>query len=186
MSKQLKTYIVDELVKRYGDRDSALVVRIIGLNAVANNNLRRRLHAKGIELHVVKNTLARVALKGKPLEPLAKGLEGPSALVCGGESVIDVAKEVVAASREREFAKMELEFGVIEGDPELIPVTRIAEMKGRREMHADVLGCVIGPARKLVGCMGGPAGRIAGCLKAIVAKAEGGEGAEAAEATEAA
>ncbi len=38
-------------------------------------------------------------------------------------------------------------------------------------MHAEILGCAIGPARKLVGCMAGPAGRIAGCLKAIVDKA---------------
>jgi ribosomal protein L10 len=64
-----------------------------------------------------------------------------------------------------------------------VAVDRIATMKGRREMHADILGCAIGPARKLVGCMAGPAGRIAGCLKAIVEKGEkAGEAAPAAEA----
>jgi large subunit ribosomal protein L10 len=172
MSRQVKNLVVDELQKRYGNVDSALVVRIIGLDAVSNNNLRRRLHGKKIELHVVKNSLVRVALKGKPLEPLAASLEGPSAVVTGGDSIIDVAKELVAIARDKQFAKIELKFGVIEGDREVVPVDRIAQMKGRREMHADVLGCAIGPARKLVGCMAGPAGRIAGCLKAIVEKGE--------------
>ena len=185
MSRQIKNLVVDELRKRYGNVDSALVVRVIGLDAVSNNNLRRRLHGKKIELHVIKNSLARVAFKGKALEPLANALEGPSAVVTGGDSIIDVAKELVAIARDKQFAKIELLFGEIEGDREVVPVVRIAEMKGRREMHADVLGCAIGPARKLVGCMAGAGGRIAGCLKAIVEKGEKAP-AEAAPAPEAA
>ncbi len=180
MSRQVKNLVVDELQKRYGSLDSALVVRIIGLDAVSNNNLRRRLHGKKIELHVVKNSLARVAFKGKALEPLATALEGPVALVTGGDSIIDVAKEMVAVAKEKQFAKIELQFGVIEGDSEVVAVDRIAQMKGRREMHAEILGCAIGPARKLVGCVAGPGGRIAGCLKAIVEKGE--KAAEAAPA----
>lgn len=181
MSKQIKNLVVEELKNRYGQLDSAAVVRIIGLDAVSNNKLRRRLHDKKIDVHVVKNSLAKVALKGRPLEPLANGLDGPVAVVTGGDSIIDVAKELVAIAKDKEYAKIELKFGVIEGDRELIPVERLAMMKGRREMHADVLGCAIGPARKLVGCMAGPAGRIAGCLKAIVEKGEkaGGEAAPA-------
>jgi len=185
MSRQIKNLVVDELRKRYGNVDSALVVRVIGLDAVSNNNLRRRLHGKKIELHVIKNSLARVAFKGKALEPLANALEGPSAVVTGGDSIIDVAKELVAIARDKQFAKIELLFGEIEGDREVVPVDRIARMKGRREMHADVLGCAIGPARKLVGCMAGAGGRIAGCLKAIVEKGEKAA-AEAAPAPEAA
>ena len=172
MSRQIKNLVVDELRKRYGNVDSALVVRVIGLDAVSNNNLRRRLHGKKIELHVIKNSLARVAFKGKALEPLANALEGPSAVVTGGDSIIDVAKELVAIARDKQFAKIELLFGEIEGDREVVPVDRIARMKGRREMHADVLGCAVSPGRKLVGCMAGAGGRIAGCLKAIADKPE--------------
>lgn len=188
MSKQVKNLVVDELKKRYGELDSAAVVRIIGLDAVTNNKLRRRLHDKKIEVHVVKNSLARVALKGRPLEPLANGLDGPVAVVTGGDSIIDVAKELVTISKEKEYAKIELKFGVIEGDRDLISVDRLASMKGRREMHADILGCAIGPARKLVGCLAGPAGRVVGCLKAIVEKGEkvAGEASAAPEAAPAA
>jgi large subunit ribosomal protein L10 len=172
MSRQIKNLVVDELQNRYGNADSALVVRIIGLDAVSNNNLRRRLHNKKIELHVVKNSLARTALKGRLLEPLANALEGPSAMVTGGDSIIDVAKELVAIAKDKQFAKIELLFGEIEGDKEVISVDRIAQMKGRREMHADILGCAVSPGRKLVGCMAGGGGRIAGCLKAIIEKGE--------------
>jgi len=186
MSKLIKNLVVEELKKRYGQLDSAAVVRIIGLDAVTNNKLRRRLHDKKIELHVVKNSLARVALKGRPLEPLAGALDGPVAVVTGGDSIIDVAKELVAISKEKEYAKFELLQGIIEGDRELVPIVRIASMKGRREMHADVVACAIGPARRLVGCMAGPAGRIAGCLKAIVERGEKGGEAPAVEAAPAA
>jgi large subunit ribosomal protein L10 len=172
MSKHVKNLVVEELKERYGQLDSAAVVRIIGLDAVTNNKLRRRLLGKKIEVHVVKNSLARVALKGRPLEPLANGLDGPVAVVTGGDSIIDVAKELVAVAKEKEYAKIELKFGIIEGDRELIPVGRLAMMKGRRQMQGDVVGCAIGPARKLVGCLAGPAGRVVGCLKAIVEKGE--------------
>lgn len=172
MSKLVKNLVVEELKNRYGELDSAAVVRIIGLNAVSNNNLRRRLHNKKIDVHVVKNSLARVALKGRPLEPLAASLDGPVAMVTGGESIIDVAKELLAISLEKEYAKIELKFGIIEGDKDLVSVERIAQMKGRSQMQGDVLGCAIGPARKLVGCFAGPAGRVVGCLKTIADREE--------------
>jgi len=177
MSRRVKQYIVEELQRRYGDLDSALVVNIIGLDAISNNQLRRRLRAKNIEMHVVKNSLTRVALQGKPLEPLAKGLDGPCALVTGGDSVIDTAKELVAAARE--FAKIELKFGMLEGEPELLPLEQIAKMKGRRELYADLAACALSPARKLAGCLAGPAGLVAGCLKAIAEKEEQSEQAAA-------
>ncbi len=40
MSKQVKNLMVEELKNRYGELDSAAVVRVIGLDAVANNRLR--------------------------------------------------------------------------------------------------------------------------------------------------
>jgi len=166
MSRQVKQYIIEELKRRYGELDSALVVNIIGLDAISNNALRKRLREKNIEVHVVKNSLTRLALAGTALEPLANALEGPCAIVTGGESVIDTAKELVSATKE--FEKLELKFGIIEGDPELIPVERIAQMKGRRELQADISGCAIGPARRLAACLGSPAGLVAGCLKAII------------------
>ena len=175
MSKQLKSLVVEELRKRYGKADSALVVRIIGLDAVTNNALRRRLLARKIEMHVVKNSLTKVALKGTPLETLANSLGGPVALVTGGDSIIDTARELVALTKDKQFAKLELKFGVIEGDQEVLPISRIAGMKGRRQIHADIAACAVSPGRRLVGCIGGPAGRIAGCIQAIVEKGEKAE-----------
>ncbi len=175
MSKQLKNLVVDELRKRYGGADSALVVRIIGLDAVSNNSLRRRLRSKGIEMHVVKNSLAKVALKGTHLESLANSLDGPAAVVTGGDSIIDTARELVALAGQKQYGKLELEFGVIEGDQEILTVSRIASMKSRRQIHADIAACAVSPGRKIVGCIAGTAGRIAGCLKAIVEKAEKAE-----------
>jgi len=172
MSNLLKKLVVDELRKRYGPVDSALAVRIIGLDGVTNNSLRRQLHGKGIEMHVVTNSLAKVALRGTPLESLANSLDGPAALVTGGDSVIDTARELVALAGQKQYGNLELLFGVVEGDREIVPVAKIAAMKGRRQLHADIAACAVSPARKLAGCIGGAAGRIAGCLKAIVEKAE--------------
>jgi large subunit ribosomal protein L10 len=175
MSRQLKNLVVEELRKRYDGADSALVVRIIGLDAVSNNVLRRRLRDKRIEMHVVKNSLAKVALKGTPLETLANSLDGPAAVVTGGDSIIDAARELVSLAKDKQFGKLELEFGVIEGDGQIMRVERIASMRSRRQLHADIAACAAGVGRRLAGCIAGPAGRIAGCLKAVVEKGEKAE-----------
>jgi len=180
MSKRVKDLITRELQTCYADVDSACVVSLQGLDAVSTNQLRAELKAKNIRLRVVKNSLARRAFAGTRLEPLGERLEGPCALVTGGESIVDVAKELVRWSEQ--LPAIELKQGIIEGDPDLVPVEQIARMKSVTELRADLAGGVLGPGRRLAAAISGPAGLVASCLKTLVEK--GGSGEPAVEAAQ--
>jgi large subunit ribosomal protein L10 len=165
MSKAVKDLITKEYGDRYSGFESACVVSVIGLDANSNNLFRDELHKKDVQVNVVKNSLARRALADHALAPLVNDLEGPCALVVGGDSVIDVAKMLVKLKKT--FPKVELKQAIIEGDPDLLTVEKLAEMKGKDELLGDIAMLVSSPGRSIAGCLQSPAGKIAGCLKAI-------------------
>lgn len=173
MSKLVKALIRDDYKRAYEGVDSACVVSVIGMNAVDTNRFRGMLRKKEIRLQVIKNTLARQAFNGTPLEPLGRGLDGPCALITGGSSVIDVAKLLV--EQLKAYPGLALRDGLIEGDPDLVPVEDIARMKSLAELRAQLSAQALSPGRKLAACIVGPAGRIAGCIKSLAEKLEKGE-----------
>lgn len=173
MSKLVKSLIRDDYKQTYEGVDSACVVSVIGMNAVDTNRFRGLLRSREIHLQVVKNTLARQAWAGTPLEPLGRGLDGPSAVVTAGMSIIDVAKFLV--DQLRAFPGLQLRKGMIEGDPDLLLVEQIARMKNLAQVRSDVVASMLSPGRRVAGCIVGPAGRVAGCIKALAEKLEKGE-----------
>jgi ribosomal protein L10 len=78
MSKPVKNMIVKEYRKRFSGVEGAVLVEIRGLDAPATNKMRNDFARKNVKVAVVKNALAREALKGGALEPLGGHLSGPS------------------------------------------------------------------------------------------------------------
>ncbi|MGQ9651944.1 MAG: 50S ribosomal protein L10 [Phycisphaerae bacterium] len=173
MSKATKDLITHEYADRYAKLANACVVSVIGLDAISTNKLRGELRSMKISLHVVKNSLARRALADGPLAPLASALEGPCALVVGGESIIDVAKALVELKKK--YPAIELKKGILEGDPDLLDIERLSQMKSRGDLLAEVAMLIASPGRRLAGCIRGPGGRLAGCFKTIADREEGGQ-----------
>jgi large subunit ribosomal protein L10 len=171
MSKRVKDLITREYQADFDGIESACVINLVGLDAVSTNRLRGELRSKNIRLQVVKNRLARRAFTDGPLAPLGRGLNGPCALVTG-ESIIDVAKTLV--DLRKTYPAIELKLGMLEGDPELLEVERLAKMKSLADLQSELAMLIASPGRRLAGCVAGPGGRIAGCLKAMADK-EGGE-----------
>ena len=170
MSRLLKRLIVEELRRRYADVRGACVVSLTGMDANTTMQLRRTLREHGARMEVVKNRLAKRAFADGPLAPLAEALAGPCALVTGDSSVVDVAKLLVRLAEE--YPPLELKFGLVEGDSQVLPIQTIAKMKSWSELMGELAGLISGPGRALAGAIAGPAARLAGCIKAI------GEGAE--------
>jgi len=178
MSKPVKDLITQEYQNRYSAVDSACVINVIGLDSISTNRLRNELNAKKIKVQVVRNSLARRALEKAPLGPLVSALDGPCALVTGGESTIDVAKLLVGMKKT--YPKLELKIGMLDGDPDLVDVEKLATFKNRIEVLGEVAMLIASPGRRIAGCIKSPAAKIAGCAKAIADKGDGAsEGAEA-------
>ena len=62
MSKRVKTLVMSEITKRFGDSREFLVLDASKVTAVKVNKLRLRAAKLGIKLLAVKNTLAQNAL----------------------------------------------------------------------------------------------------------------------------
>ncbi len=169
MSKAVKALVTNELKSRYADVVGACVVDLTGLDVADQEKLRRSLRTKSAKLEVIKNSLARRAFAGGPLEPLGKVLEGPCALVTSRESLIEVARLLTEAAKE--FAQLKLKQAIFDGDPTLITVEELSKLKGRMELLGEVAMLMSSPGRALAGCLSSPQSKIAGCLKTISEKA---------------
>lgn len=174
MSKYVKDLITDALRNRYADKDSALWIELIGVDGNTTNAFRRALHENEMHLEVVKNSLFRRAVGDGPLAPLAKSVQGPVALVTGGESLVDVAKLI--DEWKPKIKPLKLKGAVIEGewlDEER--VQGLAKMPTKRDLQAKVAGCALSPGANLASAINSGGGNIAGCLKALIEKLENGE-----------
>lgn len=166
MSKQLKAMITDAVRSRFEGVDEACVVDLTGLNVEHTIAVRTALSDKNMRMMVVKNSLARRAFDGGPLDPLGRELSGPCAFVTGGDSVIDVAREMVRLAQE--YPSITLKRGLLRGETDVSAVADLAKLMGKGELMAEIAGLLASPGRALAGCLASPQGKIAGCLKAMV------------------
>jgi len=182
MSKKVKSLIEKELTTKFKPLDGVAVISPKGIDGTKNNQLRRRLGAKGVKVTVVKNTLASRAAAGTKLNGFDKLLDGPSAVVYGKASIATIARMLMEERKLNE--KLELRGVFFDGEiyPGEKGVERVSKLPTREEAVAAIVASVLGPGRKLVGAVKGPAGRIAGILKSIEEKAKAAEAAAPAAA----
>ena len=77
-----------------------MVISTMGVGGTANNAMRGELKRKGVKLLMVKNALFKNALREAKMESAAALFNGPCTVVYGGDSIIDVAKEVAEYVRK--------------------------------------------------------------------------------------
>lgn len=180
MSKPVKDIISKELTARFGHLDSVLVINPVGLNANDTNKLRLGLRAKKIEVEVVKNALAQRALAGTKLDGIGKIMEGPCAFVTGGDSIVDVARQIVEWTGK--LKDLQIRGAVVEGqilDAQGAKV--LSTMPSRGELQGQIVTLAKSPGSRVASQIAAPASRIAGCIKALV-EAKEKEGGSAAAA----
>lgn len=175
MSKPVKEMIVREYEARFNDLEGACIVDIRGIEANDNNELRLALLEKDIRITVIRNSLAKKAFNGTALEGLQPALEGPSALAYGAESVVNVAREIVAWAKKVE--KLDLKGAVLDGTyfDGAEGVKRLADFPTREEAQAKVVQLVLAPAGNVVGCATSPGSKLLGIVKEIQERLEKGE-----------
>lgn len=165
MSKKVKGLITNELTSKFKGLDTVAVISPRGMSGVQNNQLRRRLLAKGLKMTVVKNSLARRATSESKLKGFEKLLDGPSALIHGQLSVAAVARLLIEEKKNNE----KLEIHGLFFDGELYTGEKGIEQAGklptREEAIANLVGMILGPGRRLAASIKGPAGASAPCSR---------------------
>ncbi len=135
-----KKTITEELQGMLSSADVIYLTDFTGLSVEAIGDLRRKLREAGAEYRVVKNTLTLRALEGTDLPDLTEHLQGPTALVLGGQDPVGPAKVV------REFAKANdarpvVKIGVVERRAvSVVEVTKLAELPPMDDLLAAIAG----------------------------------------------
>ncbi len=166
MSKYVKKLIAEHLQQRLGGVNDALLVNMVGLDAIADNQLRTELASKDIHVLVVKNSLARKAVEGTPLAGLFEGVTGTNAVCWGGEDLVSLAKEVVRLAKDKQYEAFQPQGGMMDG--ERLSAQRVEEVSrwpSREEQLGLLVGQVLGPGATLGAQLCGAGGALAGQIK---------------------
>jgi large subunit ribosomal protein L10 len=160
-----KQYLTKEYVSRLNASPFAVVVDYQGLTVGQFTELRRRLRGSGAEVHVVKNSILRLAAKEVGLPDLGGSLTGQLAVVTGPKDISAAAK--VLKTFAAEFEKPKVRFGFLDNQRLEAPQLAIlADLPSLDVLRGQLMGVVQGPATKLVRLLGTPAQQLARVIQA--------------------
>jgi large subunit ribosomal protein L10 len=167
-----KTLISQEYVTRLNASPFFLVVEYTGLKVGPITELRKRLHKAGAEIHVVKNSLFKLAAKEAGVADFNGALGGQLAVVTGQKDVSAAAK--VVKTFQKEFVeKPKIRFGYLNNQRlEAADILTIADLPSLEVIRAKLLGLINAPATRLAQMIQAPAASLARVLKAKAEKAE--------------
>jgi len=165
LNLEQKQAVVSEFSAKLSGAQAVIFAEYRGLEVEAVTSLRAKARKSGVYLRVIKNSLARRAIKGTPFEKLSDQLVGP--LMFG------VAQDPVAGAKVlSEFAK-DNELLVIKGGalPNAMmsaqDVKALASLPSREELLAKLVGTMQAPIAKLVRTMNEVPGKFVRTLAAV-------------------
>ena len=163
------------LTKEYAGRLNAspffIVVGYQGLKVAHMTELRKRLVQAGAEVHVVKNSIFRIAAKEAGVAELNGSLTGQMAVVTGQKDISATAKALKNFAAE--FDKLKVKFGYLNNQRiEEAGIIALADLPSLDVLRAKILGLLNAPATKLVTLINTPASQLAQVIKAKAEKAQ--------------
>jgi large subunit ribosomal protein L10 len=143
-----KKEVVAEISARLAKAQSVVLAEYRGLPVEDITVLRSQARASGVYLRVMKNTLARRAVRGTPFEKLADQMVGPLAYGIS-EDPVAAAKVLHAYAKGNE--RLVIKGGMM---PNYVmtakEVGNLATMPGREELLAKLMGTMQAPIAKFV------------------------------------
>jgi len=164
MGKYEKNLLAEHYKSQIDGVADALLVNVIGLDNNTTVLLRGELEAKGINLLVIKNSMASRATADGPLAPMFAGgrLRGSSALCWGGEDIVSLAKEVTRLSKEPEYEGFETRAGVMDGESlDAAQVADVSKWPSRTEQISILVGQILAPGAGIAGQLNAAGGALA-------------------------
>lgn len=170
MPNSMKELMVKELVEKYRPAAAMVAIGYSGIPAEEATALRKELRAKRVELRVVKNSLARIALDQLGRRDFGAFLDGQVAVISSTDPVA-ASKAAVEIERSK---KLPLKGGWTEGRVlSAEEVKRLAEMPSREVLFAQIARAIIAPAARLCGMLNAPGASLVRAIKAWNDKREG-------------
>jgi len=165
VEKSEKEVMIKELNEKFARAKTAIVAEFSKLNVETVTRLRKKFRDSGVDYKVLKNTLAKRAAKGTPVEVVSDDFTGPVAIALGYGDVVVPAKILSEFIKDLETIKVRS--AVVDGKKtDAAGVAALAKMPGLPELRAKILGMLAQPAGKLVRTVAEPGSRLARLIKA--------------------
>ena len=166
-----KQYLTAEYLTRLNASPFFIVLEYRGLKVGPITELRKRLTKAGAEMHVVKNTLFRLAVKEAGVADLGASLAGQLAVVTGQRDISVAAKVVKTFAAE--FEKPKVRFGYLNNQRlESADILALADLPSLEVLRSRLLGVIMAPATKLAAILHTPATQLVRVLQARVDKGD--------------
>jgi large subunit ribosomal protein L10 len=169
--KAEKAATVADITARLKASSTAVLADYRGMTVGQMRDLRSKLKGGGIEMVVVKNTLARRAAKAAGYEALNAELIGPIAMLFAADDVSAPARilnDFIRANR-----KMVIKAGLLEGQViQANAVTELADLPSREVLLSRLLGAMQAPLGNLASVLQAPIVKLARTLDAVRSQRE--------------
>jgi len=183
MDRAEKQQEVQNLEGKFAKAAIAICADARGLTVAQVTTLRKRLFEKGVKARVVKNTLARLAVKSAnkdvaaanqpQLEKFVDTLAGPSFIIFSDSDVVAPAKVAFDFGKDNE--KFQIKGAWFEEKfLDKSGVEELSKMPSREETLAKLLALINTPATQLLRLMKEPGTQVARVIGAQKDKLEAG------------
>jgi large subunit ribosomal protein L10 len=160
-----KQILTKEYIGRLNGSPFFIVVGYQGLKVEQLTTLRKSLNQTSAEVHVVKNSIFRIAAKEAGVADLNGALAGQIAVVTGQKDVSAAAKALKTFAADND--KLKIKFGYLNNARmEMADIMTLADLPSIEVLRSKILGVINAPATKLVVLLNTPGSQLARVLKA--------------------
>jgi large subunit ribosomal protein L10 len=173
MPTEKKKQVMDGLEQTFIQNDSGIMTDYRGLKTSDLVSLRRKIRESGGELHVVKNTLARIAAKKAGKDQIGSIFEGPMAIIFAKE---DISKSAKALTEYLATSKVQITIkGGFLGNKLMGPkdIATLATLPSKKVLMGKVMGGIQGPLYGLMYSLNAPGQAFMTALKERMKQLEG-------------
>ncbi len=144
-----KKYLVEEVSEHLNKSDYVYLVNYERITVEETAELREKLAEHSAEFHVVKNTIFGVSATARELPDLGEYLNGPTAIIVGGNNPAGVAKVLGEFFKKKE--KVEVKAGILnEKVLDKVQIEALAKLPGLESLRGQLLGLLTQPGTNLV------------------------------------
>jgi large subunit ribosomal protein L10 len=151
VSRAEKEQELQDLTAAFKGADTAIVVDYKGLNVPAVTELRRQLRGAKAQYRVVKNTLAKRAMKGTAFESLENEFEGTVAVAYTQDDAVALAKVLTTFLKATPPPPLKIKAAVVQGRAvKAAEVSELASLPGKPELYSKLLFLLQAPMQQFV------------------------------------
>ncbi|HXI09751.1 MAG TPA: 50S ribosomal protein L10 [Thermodesulfobacteriota bacterium] len=166
MDKSAKVKVVEDLQENFSKATATFVADYKGLKALEMDEIRKALRDASIDFKVVRNTLARRAIKGTELETVSGNLKESTAIAFSYKDAAAAAKTLVQFSKEK--PNLKLRVGTLGAKViTLAEIQGLAELPPKDVLLGKLLGSMKSPTTGLVMVLSGVPRKFLYALNAI-------------------